>query len=136
MEIWLAVHLNRPVKGQRLNNLAFFSVPRRFCNCYDFFLVFEILNFRQINSTDSVTRVKIFGDSDSIRVKLRKKVSRLESQSMTQNSSQSNFYKIFEPLMNKHSLFAHKEMSIYDSVMIKIGVNFLFSLSSRAMPFF
>ena len=51
MQIWLAVHLNRPVKGQRLDNLAFFSVPWRFCNCYGFFLVFEILNFRQINST-------------------------------------------------------------------------------------
>ena len=45
------MHLNRPVKGQRLDNLAFFSVPWRFCNCYGFFLVFEILNFRQINST-------------------------------------------------------------------------------------
>ena len=45
------MHLNRPVKGQRLDNLVVFSVPRRFCNCYDFFLVFEILNFRQINST-------------------------------------------------------------------------------------
>ena len=48
---WLAVHLNRPVKGQRLDNLAVFSVPWRFCNCYGFFVVFEILNFRQINST-------------------------------------------------------------------------------------
>jgi len=34
-----------------LDNLAVFSVPRRFWNCYCFFLVFEILNFRQINST-------------------------------------------------------------------------------------
>jgi len=47
------VHLNRPVKGQRLDNLAVFSVPWRFCNCYGFFLVFEILNFRQINSTST-----------------------------------------------------------------------------------
>jgi len=40
-----------PVKGLRLDNLAVFSVPWRFCNCYGFFPVFEILNFRQINST-------------------------------------------------------------------------------------
>ena len=53
MKIWLAMHLNRPVKGQRLDNLAVFSVPWRFCSCYGFFLVFEILNFRQINSTQS-----------------------------------------------------------------------------------
>ena len=45
------MHLNRPVKGQRLHKRAVFSVPWRFCNCCDFFLVFEILNFRQINST-------------------------------------------------------------------------------------
>jgi len=36
-----------PVKEQRFDNLPFFSVPWRFCNCYGFFLVFEILNFRQ-----------------------------------------------------------------------------------------
>ena len=41
----------RDGQGQRLDNLAFFSVPWRFCNCYGFFLVFEIINFRQINST-------------------------------------------------------------------------------------
>jgi len=38
-------------QGQRLDNLPDFSVLWRFCNCYGFFLVFEILNFRQINST-------------------------------------------------------------------------------------
>jgi len=51
MQIWLAMHLCPSVKGKRLDNLLFFLVPWRFCNCYDFFLVFEILNFRQINST-------------------------------------------------------------------------------------
>jgi len=35
--------------------LAVFSVPRRFCNCYGFFLVFEILNFRQNKLNSSVT---------------------------------------------------------------------------------
>jgi len=58
------VHLNRPVKGQRLDNLEVFSMPRRFCNCYGFFLVFEILNFRQINSTTHVTIAFKF---DSVR---------------------------------------------------------------------
>jgi len=35
---------------------GFFSVPWRFCNCYGFLLVFEILNFRQINSTQLIVR--------------------------------------------------------------------------------
>ena len=47
----LAMHLCSPVKGQRLDKLPVFSVPWRFCNCYGFFLVFEILNIRQISST-------------------------------------------------------------------------------------
>jgi len=37
------MHLCRPAKGQRLESLPAFSVPWRFCNCYGFFLVFEIL---------------------------------------------------------------------------------------------
>ena len=53
------MHLNRPVKGQRLDNLAVFSVPWRFCNCYGFFLIFEILNFRQINSTTNSTTMSL-----------------------------------------------------------------------------
>jgi len=40
-------------------------------------------------------------------------MTRLESQSMTRNTSQSHFYKIFEPLINKPSSFAHKEMKIF-----------------------
>jgi len=47
----LCMHLYRPVKGQRLDNLPVFMVPWRLCKCYGFFLVFEILNFRRINST-------------------------------------------------------------------------------------
>jgi len=35
--------------------------------------------------------------------------------------------------LDKPSSFAHKEMSIFVSVIIKIGGNFLFCLSSRAM---
>jgi len=92
------------------------------------------------------TRVKIFVDSDSTWVTLRKMVSRLESifyrmtqlesQSRTLNSSQSHFYKISEFLMDKSSSIAHKEMSIFASVMIKIVANFLFWLSGRAMLHF
>jgi len=37
----------------------------------------------------------------------------LESQTMTSDRSQSYFYKIYEPLMDKPSLFAHDEMSIF-----------------------
>jgi len=82
-------------------------------------------------SSDSVTRVNnstrvtIFGDSDSTRVTLRNMVTRLvsshvfyiitrlESQSMTRDSSQSHFCKISEPLIDKPSLFACKEMIIF-----------------------
>jgi len=38
--------------------------------------------------------------------------------------------------MDKSSSFAHKEMSIFASVMIKIGENFLFCLSSCAVLHF
>jgi len=48
----------------------------------------------------------------------------------------SNFYKISETLMDKPSSFAHKETSIFASVIIKIGANFPFWLSSRAMLHF
>jgi len=40
------------------------------------------------------------------------RMTRLESQSMTRDSSQSQFYKISEFLMDKPSSFAHKEMRI------------------------
>jgi len=38
--------------------------------------------------------------------------------------------------MDKPISFAHKEMSIFASVIIKVGGNFLFCLSSRAMLHF
>jgi len=61
---------------------------------------------------------------------------RLESQLMTRCSSQSHFYKISESLTDRPSSFAHREMSIFASVIIKIGANVLFRLSSRLMlPF-
>jgi len=40
-------------------------------------------------------------------------MTRLESYAMTRDSSQSHFYKISEPLTDKPSSFAHKEMSIF-----------------------
>jgi len=39
-------------------------------------------------------------------------MTRLESQSMTRDSSQSHFCKISEPLIDKPSLFPYKEMII------------------------
>jgi len=39
-----------PDKGQPLDNLPVFALPWIIYNCYGFFLVFEISNFRQINS--------------------------------------------------------------------------------------
>ena len=83
--------------------------------------------------SDSVTRVTIFGVSYSTRVLLRKLVTGFESR-FSQNdstrvtvndSSQSHFSKIAEFLVNKPSSFAHKEMSIFASMMINFGTNFL-----------
>jgi len=83
------------------------------------------------NSSDSLTRVNDssrvtnFDDSDSTRVTLRKivtridsshvfyKMTRLESQSMARDSSQSHFCKISEPLIDKPSLFAYQEIIIF-----------------------
>ena len=41
----LAIHHYPPVKGQRPDNLAFFSVPWRFCTSYGCFIVFDLLIF-------------------------------------------------------------------------------------------
>jgi len=80
-------------------------------------LTYNVLN---LITSDSVTRVTIYGDSDSTRVTLRKMVTQLKSR-FSQNdstrvtvvdSSQSHFCNIFEILMNKSSSFAHKEMNI------------------------
>jgi len=72
-----------------------------------------------------MTRVTIFRASDSNRVTLKKMVTRLESrfsqndstrlesQSVTRDSSQSHFCKTSEPLIDKPSLFAYKEMTIF-----------------------
>jgi len=101
------------------------------------------------DTSDSVTRVidstrvMIFGNSDSTRVRLRKMVTRiesrfhrmtrLESQSMTRDSSQSHFCKISEPLINKPSFLHTKKWSFFGPVMIQIAANFLFRLSSRVI---
>ena len=67
----------------------------------------------------------VFGYSYSTRVTLRKlvtwlisshvfhRMTRLESQSMSRDLSQSHFHKIFVLLMGKASSFAHKEISIF-----------------------
>jgi len=71
------------------------------------------------------TRVTIFGDSDSARVTLGKMMTPLESshvfhrmtqlasQSVTQDTSQSHFYKISEFLIDKPTSCALKEISIF-----------------------
>ena len=99
-----------------------------------------------VTRVDNPTRVTIFGDSDSTRVTLTTMVTRLESshvlsrmtrvesQSVTRDSSQSNFYKVSESLMDKPSLFERNEVSFCPSVMIKIGAYFLFWLSSPGVP--
>jgi len=88
---------------------------------------FSNLGFRLplIAWLESMTRVRIFGDSNSTRHKLKKMVTlldsshlfyrmtRLESQSLTRDSSQRHFYKISEFLKDKPSSFAHKEMRIF-----------------------
>jgi len=61
---------------------------------------------------------------------------RLESQSMTRDSSQSHFYKITGFLMDKPSSFAHKEMRIFCFSDDQDWGNFLFCLSSCAMLHF
>jgi len=66
-----------------------------------------------VTGVSDSTRVTIFGDSDSTRFTLTKMVTRLESQSMTLDWSQSPFYKISEPLMDKPSSFTHTEMSTF-----------------------
>ena len=117
-------------------------------------------NYRQpapsnvfLNGSDSVTRVNystrvtIFGDFDSTRVTLRKMVTRLDSShvfhKMTRLESQS--IKLFETrvrvifaksqslwLTNPVCLHT-KKWSFFSPVMITIGANFLFWLSSRVM---
>ena len=72
-----------------------------------------------VETSDSVTRVndstrvKIFGDSDSTRFTLRKMVTRLESRFSQNDSSQSYFCKISEPVIDKPGLSAYKEMIIF-----------------------
>ena len=104
----------------------------------------EESNWQSSTSNDSMTRVNdstrvtIFGDSNSTRVTLREMVTRLDSQFSQNDSSQGHFYKISEAVMYKYkpSSFAHKEMSNFASVIAKIGANFRFWLSGRAMLHF
>jgi len=96
-----------------------------------------------VTRVNDSTRVTIFGDSDSTRVMWRTIVTRLESR-FSQNdsnrvtindSSQSHFYKISEPLMDK-PIFWHKKWAFFASVLIKTDANLLFWLSRRVMLHF
>ena len=75
-------------------------------------------------------------DGDSTRLEsshVFHRMTRLESQSMTRDSSQSHFCKISEPLIDKRSLFACKEIIIFWSSNDQNWCNFLFWLSSRVI---
>ena len=85
------------------------------------------------SDSDSVTRVTVSGDSDSTQVTLRKRVNRLESQSMTRDSSQSFFAKFRSLWWKTQFVCTQRNEHFFVLVMIMIGVNFLFCLSSRAM---
>ena len=92
------------------------------CYCYAFI---GLLSSDSVTRVNDSTQVTTFGDSDSTRVTLRKMVTRLESrslqndsirlesQSITRDSSQSHFYKLSEFLIDKPTSFVHKEMSIF-----------------------
>ena len=83
-----------------------------------------------------MTRVTIFGDSDSTRITLRKMVTRLESQSMTRDRVRVIFAKSLSSWWTNPVGLHTKKWAFFASVMIKIGENFLFCLSSRAMLHF
>jgi len=90
----------------------------------------------------------MFGDSDSSRVTLKKMVTRLESsyffhkmtwlesQSMNRDSSHSLFYTSLSFWWTKPVRLHTKKWAFLASVMIKIGENFLFCHSSRAVLHF
>ena len=100
-------------------------------------------NARTAAFTVHATRVTIFGDSDSTRVMLRKMVTRLDSSHvfhrMTRLESQSmtRVRVIFTKSLScwqTNPLHVHlKKWTFFASVMIKIGANFLFCLSSHSM---
>jgi len=80
------------------------------------------------------TRVTIFGDSDSTGVTLRIMLTRLELQSMTR--VRVIFTKSRSVWRTNPVCLHTKKWAFFASVMIKIGANFLFWLSRRAMPHF
>ena len=65
------------------------------------------------NPNGSGTRVTLRNVVTQLGSRFSQNMTRLESQSMTRDSSQSHFFKSFEPLMDKPSSFAHKEMSTF-----------------------
>jgi len=106
-----------------------------------------ICSDRVTRDNDS-TRLVICGDSDSTRLTLRKmvtrldcshvfhKMTRLESQSMTRDSSQSHFAITLSSWWTNPVRLHTKQWAFHASVMIKIGANFLFCLSTCAMLHF
>jgi len=143
----------RRTKLQKLSYSHIYQNKNRSCICN------EMLNpvtcfYKHSSHSDSVTRVSdstrvtTFGDSDSTRATLRKMVTRLDpshifhrmirldSQSMTRDSSQSYFTKSLSPWQTNLLRVHLKIWAFLSSVVIKIGANFLFCLSSRSMLHF
>jgi len=94
----------------------------------------------------SMTRVTIFGGSDSTRITLKKMVTRLDSshvfQRMTRLESQSMTTRVRVIFAKSQSLWLTnpvclhtKKWSFFCPVVITIGANFLFWLSSRVMVY-
>ena len=99
------------------------------------------LSIISANTSDSVTRVMIFGDSDSTHVEKNGDSTRvtfftepLESQSVTR--VRAIFTKFLSSWPTNPVRFQTKKWAFVASVMIKIGGNFLSCLSSRAMLHF
>jgi len=83
--------------------------------------------FDPSKNNDSVTRVTSRNDGESTRITFFTEL--LDSTRVTiSDSSQSCFYKTSKHLIDKPSLFAHKQLAFLASVMMNISVHFLFWL--------
>ena len=96
-----------------------------------------------VTRVNDSTRVTIFGVSDSTRVTLRKMVTRLASHFSQNHSSHSQWLESESLLQNLYvpdwtnTVRLHtRKYALFASVMIKIGVKFMFCLSTRAMLHF
>jgi len=100
--------------------------------------------YRDSSQWLETTRVTIFGDSDSTRVTLRKMVTDSTLFTFLTEWLDSTRVTIYDSTVESESFLQSrwwtnpvglytKKWSFFASVMLKIGANFLFWLSSRAM---